>query len=102
MREYELDLNSFEKWLKTQGASERTIKTYIDNMNAYARKFETFSYANNRELVETSIETEKSASTINSQTSAMNSLNLSVRLTHDIQTAGKVRKPKNNRSRRDI
>lgn len=73
MREYELDLNSFEKWLKTQGASERTIKTYIDNMNAYARKFETFSYANNRELVETSIETEKSASTINSQTSAMNS-----------------------------
>lgn len=72
MREYTIDLQGFEKWLNTQDLAVRTVKTYIDNMAAYARRFETFSLASNRELVETMIETEKSKNTININTCSMN------------------------------
>lgn len=72
-REYKIDIEGYVYWLQKQGVAERTIKTYVDIMSAYARQYDTFSYANNRERIETMIETEKSKGTINNATSAMNS-----------------------------
>ena len=72
MNEYEIDLQGFEKWLNTRDLSERTVRTQIDLMSAYARQFDTFSYANNRELIETMIETEKAKTTINNRTFGIN------------------------------
>lgn len=71
-QEYEINIPEFVKWLKSQKLSERTIKTYCDRMAYYSRKFDTFSNVNNMELVDTAIETEKSAGTINSYINTIN------------------------------
>lgn len=71
-REYEIDLKGFEKWLKSKQLSERSIKSYIDNMTLYSRRFDMFTILNNRELVETYIESDRSKATINKHISAIN------------------------------
>lgn len=72
MKEYEIDLQGFERWLKSQKLSERSVNSYIDNMSLYSRQFDTFNSLNNREIVETYIETDRSKNTVNKYISSIN------------------------------
>lgn len=72
-KDYEIDFVGYTKWLKSQRLSERTIRTYIEFLNFYSRKFEHFNNLNNMELVDNYIETESATATINKKINEINS-----------------------------
>ena len=73
MSEYEIDIDGFSKWLKTnKGKSDRTIKSYIDRMAFYKKRHGAFTLQNNRELIDTYIEEDKSINTVNNSIASIN------------------------------
>lgn len=71
-KQYDIDIDGFSRWLKSQKLAERTISTYTENMRYYSRRFDKFDNLNNMELIDGYIETEKSSATINSRIGALN------------------------------
>ena len=71
-KQYDIDIDGFAKWLRTEKLAERTISTYAEHMRYYSRRFDKFDSLNNMELVDGYIETEKSPATINSKIGALN------------------------------
>ena len=73
MTEYEIELPEFTRWLENdKSKSERTVKSYIDRMSFYKKRYEFFSLQNNRELVDTYLEEDKSSNTVNSIIASIN------------------------------
>ena len=71
-QEYSIDIDGFKKYLQSQKLAERSVLSYIDNISQYSRRFDTFSYYNNKEIVETYIEADKSKATINKYITSIN------------------------------
>lgn len=71
--EYKIDLLGYKKYLGKKDLSNRSVETYVTDMQYYSKTFNgIFSYYNNRELVEADMERKKTT-TVNKLIIAINS-----------------------------